>query len=71
MVGDFIREFLDVKVAGTELETCAWGTRLKRRIKVDIDITGRSKGGSSSGQIYRREAVPARSGLGGRRCQRR
>jgi glycerol-3-phosphate acyltransferase len=47
MVGDVVREFLDAEVAGTGLETCAWGTRLTGRIKVDI--TRRSGGGSSSG----------------------
>jgi len=69
MVGDFVHEFLDAEVAGTEVETCTWGTRLKGRIRVDI--SGRSRGGRSSGQICRNEAAPSRSGLGGRQCQRR
>lgn len=33
MVGEFVREFLGAEVAGTELETCAGGTRFTGRIK--------------------------------------
>ncbi|RLN07065.1 hypothetical protein C2845_PM11G12250 [Panicum miliaceum] len=36
MVGEFVREFLGAEVAGTELETCAGGTRFTGRIKAAL-----------------------------------